>query len=62
MSRSETKKPLKGATKKMLPTLRRQLEEERVQLLEHARQLEADFRDESWKEILDTITPVVEPL
>jgi RNA polymerase-binding protein DksA len=45
-----TKKAPKGITKKMLPSLRRELEEEREQLLEHARQLEADFRDESWKE------------
>lgn len=34
----------------MLPGLRRQLEEEREQLLDQAQRLEADFRDESWKE------------
>jgi DnaK suppressor protein len=49
-SRTSSDKPLKGITKKMLPALRRQLEEEHAQLLEHAEQLEADFRDESWKE------------
>jgi DnaK suppressor protein len=48
--KADTKKTPRGATKKMLPTLRRQLEDEREQLLDQAEQLEADFRDESWKE------------
>lgn len=52
MSQSGTgaKKTPRGVTKKMLPTLRKRLEEEHAQILEHAEQLEADFRDESWKE------------
>ena len=48
-SAGSEKRP-RGATKKMLPALRRQLEEERAQLVVQAERLEADFRDESWKE------------
>ncbi len=49
-SSTGSEKRLRGVTKKMLPGLRRQLEEERAQLRGQAEQLEADFRDESWKE------------
>lgn len=40
----------KGATKRMVTTLRRELEAEREQLRSQAERLEADFRDESWKD------------
>jgi DnaK suppressor protein len=44
-----TKKP-KPLGKRLLNTLRKQLETEREELTESVRRLEADFRDESWKE------------
>lgn len=40
----------KGATKRMIVTLRRELEAEREQLRAQAERFEADFRDESWKD------------
>lgn len=50
MSKADEDRRPKGVTKKMLPALRRELEQEREQLREQAEALEADFRHESWKE------------
>lgn len=44
-----TKAP-KAPSKRLVTTLRKQLEREREELLSQASELEADFADESWKQ------------
>lgn len=43
-------RPPRGVTKRMLPALRRELEEERERLRALAERLEADVREQSWDE------------
>lgn len=50
MTKSQEETAPKGVTKRLLVTLRRELESEREQLRAQAERFEADFRHESWKD------------